>query len=103
MAAFLNGIEHILSRQGGWTAIKLGVGFDGQLVPGNMHGCEINGLLQVSYCFRPGLCGQAVHQVQVDIVKTGGLGHCYSGTGIFCRVDPAQSCQVAIIKALNAN
>jgi len=100
---FANGVDHRLGRQYRAAAIELGIGFDGELIPGDMPGIQGDGLLEVGNCLRLSLPGQAVHQIQIEIIEAG-LSRCFGGVNRFVlAMNPAKRLQMCRIKTLHAN
>ena len=58
-----------------------GIGFDGELVPGEVAGGEGDGLLQIFHRGGFILSRQAEHQVEVEVIEAGGMGVLAIGAG----------------------
>lgn len=81
--------------------MKLGVGFQRQLVPGEMLRRQGNGLLEICQSQLRGLPGQAMHEIQIEIIKARltRLGHRVKR--IFTAVNAPQGLELFLMKALD--
>ena len=68
-----------------------------------MSRLQCDGLTQVVQGIVQGLIGQAVHQVQVEVVETCLAGHVGGAYRFIAVVDPAQRLELFFLKALDAD
>ena len=70
-----------------------GLRLDGQLIPTQVVGFEGDRPLQIGQSILGALLGQAVHQIQVEVVETAGAGLGDRPLGLIPPVDAAQAGQ----------
>src|SRR6185369_9602247 len=80
---------------------KRGPLFDRQPVSGDMIRLQRCRFLQLLLPLLQSLAGQGVNQVDADTPETCRAGHLYGISCFFCRVDPAQNLQLAVIERLD--
>ena len=85
------------------TCCQPGVLFNGQLIAGQMFGLQASGLFKVLVPCVDTLTGQAIHQIQIDIVEACMACSPEGVFGIASIMDAFQPLQFTIIEALNAN
>ena len=95
--------QDVLIGQAWRPMMEQGVGFEGQLVPGDVLGAESDEPAQIVQRSRLRLPRQAVHQVQSYICESCLAGQCDSLDCICGTVRTAQALQFRILKRLRAN
>ncbi len=99
----LNRPENVFLGQRGRARVEHGVGFQRQLIPGQVLGCERHGLIQIGHRLGVLLIRQAVHQVEVQVVEAGAARHLDRTEGFAVVMDAAKGLEMAGIEALDAN
>ena len=103
LAAVLHLPGEIVPRQRRRFRVEHGIGFDGELVPGDVRGFEADRRGQVCHGVRHGLSGQSVHQVNIDIGKSCADG-CFNCRYCFIAiVNPAYGRETGVLEALYAD
>ncbi|RMR95671.1 hypothetical protein ALP75_202581 [Pseudomonas syringae pv. actinidiae] len=103
LSGFLNIPKNVVFRQNRRLIPEDGVGFQGQLIPGQVRRREGDGLAQIVQRFVLRLVRQAVHQVQVEVVETGLTRHVGGANRFVAIVDAAQRLEFGCLKTLNAD
>ena len=76
--------------QGRGSAIENGIGFDSELIPGQMSWLEFQCAVQVVQCRIDCLLGKTMHEIEIKIFETGVAGNA-DGTFRLCAVmNPTQ-------------
>ncbi|CRM80693.1 hypothetical protein [Pseudomonas sp. 22 E 5] len=103
LAGFLNVPQRVVFRQRGRLVPEHGVGFQRQLIPRQVRGLQRDGLAQVAQGIVQRLIGQAVHQVQVEVIEPGLAGHTSGAHSLIAIMDAAQRLKLLLLEALDAN
>ncbi|MNE22705.1 hypothetical protein D3C80_1159270 [compost metagenome] len=95
--------EDVILRQQGRLVPEYRVGFQGQLIPREMRRFQVDGLAQVVQGVVQSLIGQAVHQVQVEVVETGLTRHIGGAHRFVAGMNPTQRRQLGFLEALDSD
>ena len=94
--------RHFLVGQQRRVCGKGGIGFDGQLIKGEMRWRPGKRLAQVGKRIRGVLPRQTVHQVNIEVVKTCVLDGATGSRGIAPVMDAAQCTKTLVVETLDA-
>ncbi len=103
LAGFLDVPEDVVLGQLRRLAPEHRVRLHGQLVPGEVRGGQGEGLAQVGQGVVEALPGQAVHQVEVEVVEAGLARHVGGAHCLGAVVDAPQGLQLVGLEALHAD
>lgn len=71
-------------------AVEAGVGFDGETVEAEVLGFEFEGGLKIGLPGFEGLTGEGEHEVDIDVLESGGLGGLYGLNDVGGGVDATE-------------
>ena len=100
---FLNRPENVFLGQRGRARVKHGVGFQRQLIPGQVLRGERHRLIQIGHRLGVLLIRQAMHQVEVQVVEAGAARHVDGAERFTVIMDAAEGLQMFGIEALDAD
>ena len=80
-----------------------GVGFQRQLVPGNVCRPEPDRRGDIGPRHRDGLSGQCVHEVEIDVVETGSSRGVDAAPDVAAPVDAGDGLQAPVVETLRAD
>ena len=100
-ASFLQGGEHCVLGEPGPLAVKPRIGFDSELVPGQVGRPGGQGLLHIGQALRQRLPGQSVHEVEVVAARPGRAGGGDRGPRGAAVVEASETPEAGIVKALD--
>ena len=83
--------------------MKSGVGFNRQLVIGQVGRFQCDGVSDVGQRLLDRLPRQTKHQVQVEVVQPGSMGGFGGGESVATAMDPPQLAQLPVIETLNTD
>ncbi len=103
MAAFLHGPEQFILWQRWRLVMKQGVGFQRQLIMGNVARLQGDGRGDVFPRLLQGLLRQAEHEIEIEIVEAGVVGRFGGANGLAAAVNAADPLQGVVVEALRAD
>ena len=83
--------------------MEYGIGFDGELVPGDVRRIEADRSSEIRQGLLRGLAGQPIHKVDIDIGKTRPGGRRNRRPRLAGVVNPAYGREFMTIEALRAD
>lgn len=93
--------EMIVVGQFWRTAVKLGIGLEGQLVPGEMRWFVVQGSLDVLKCLPGRLARQTVHQIDIEVIEPGAASGAYGPVGGIGIVNSPQRFEMVGVETLD--
>src|SRR5690606_38901722 len=103
LAGFLDVPENVVFRQYGRLVPEHSVGFDGQLIPGQVGRLLGNGNVQVVERILETLARQAMHQIEVEIVEASRAGHVGGAYRFVTVMDAPQCLELVGLETLHAD
>ena len=103
MTGVLNIGQHLVIRQRRRVKCETGIRLDGQLIPGQMRGFQCQRGFQIAQRVGHTLAGQAVHQIEIEIVEAGFDGPFRRAPRFQLAVNATEPLQLRGIEALHAN